>query len=288
MFGYYKGEPTEYVIRYVRGRLVREGRGLSFFYYAPTAAIASVPMNTQDADFVFNEITANFQAVTVQGQITYRITEPRRLALLLDHLVNPRTKTFRSRDPAKLPVRIINLVQEATRTEIQRLPLEDALRLRADVARSITSRLRASADLAGLGVEALNVFVTAVRPTPEVAKALEADYRETLLKKADQAIYHRRASAVEEERKIRENELGTDIALEQERSNLVDLKVANLAKEAEADAKALEARIGPYRTIDPRTLLALGLKSLGENAAKIGNLTITPDLLSTLLGGSKE
>src|SRR2546426_12628430 len=101
MFGYYKGEPTEYVIRYVRGRLVGEGRGLSFFYYARTTAIASIPMNTQDADFVFNEITANFQAVTVQGQITYRITEPRRLALLLDHLVNPRTKTFRSRDPAK-------------------------------------------------------------------------------------------------------------------------------------------------------------------------------------------
>ena len=288
MFGYYKGEPTEYVIRYVRGRLVGEGRGLSFFYYARTTAIASIPMNTQDADFVFNEITTNFQAVTVQGQITYRITEPKKVAALLDHLVHPRTKSFRSRDPAKLAVRIINLVQEATRAEIQRLPLEDALRLRADVARSITARLRASPDLGSLGVEILNVFVTAVRPTPEVAKALEADYRETLLKKADQAIYTRRAAAVEEERKIRENELGTDIALEQERITLVDLKVANQAKEAEADAKALEARLGPYRTIDPRVITALGLKSLGENATKIGTLTITPDLLSALLGGPRQ
>jgi len=288
MMGYYKGEPTEYVIEYVRGRIVREGRGLSFFYYYPATAIASLRLNTSDADFVFNEITANFQAVTVQGQVTYRIADPKRLAALLDYLVNPRTKTYQSKDPAKVPVRIINMVQEATRAEIQRLPLEDALRLRAELARSITARLHTGADLAALGVEVLNVFVTAIRPTPEVARALETDYRETLLKKADQAIYDRRGAALAEERKIRETELGTDITIEHERERLVELKAQNLAKEADADAKALEAKLAPYRTMDARVLTALGLKALGENAAKIGNLMITPDLLSALLGGSTK
>ena len=286
MFGYYRGEPAEYVIEYVRGRAVREGRGLSFYYLSRVTTIASVPMNTQDVDFVFNEITANFQAVTVQGQATYRITDPKKIATLLNHLVEPHSKMYRSRDPPKLAVRVINLVQETTRAEIQRLPLEDALRARAEMARAITDRMRQSKDLATLGVEVMNVFITAVKPTPEVAKALEADYREILLNKADQAIYARRASAVEQERKIRENELGTDIALEEERERLVELKAENIAKEAEAEAKALEARLGPYRTMDPRVLLALGLKALGENAAKIENLMITPDLLSTLLGGT--
>ncbi len=286
MFGYYRGEPGEYVIEYVRGRAVREGRGLSFYYLSRVTTIASVPMNTQDVDFVFNEITANFQAVTVQGQATYRITDPKRIAGLLNHLVEPHSKMYKSRDPPKLAGRVINLVQETTRAEIQRLPLEDALRARAELARAITDRMRASRDLAALGVEMMNVFITAVRPTPEVAKALEADYREILLRKADEAIYTRRASAVEQERKIRENELGTDIALEEERERLVELKAENIEKEAEAEAKALEAKLGPYRTVDPRVLLALGLKALGENAGKIENLMITPDLLSTLLGGT--
>ena len=75
-----------------------------------------------------------------------------------------------------------------------------------------------------LGAELLNVYFISAKPTPEVAKALEADYRETLLRKADMAIYARRAAAVEEERKIKENELNTEIALEEQRRRLIDLQ----------------------------------------------------------------
>jgi hypothetical protein len=117
---------------------------------------------------------------------------------------------------------------------------------------------------------------------------LEANYRESLLKRADQAIYDRRAAAVEQERKIRENELSTDITLERERERLVELKAANLQKEADAEAKAIEAKMGPYRTMDPHVLIAWGLKALGENAAKIGNLTLTPDLISELLRATRR
>ena len=53
--------------------------------------------------------------------------------------------------------------------------------------------------------------------------------------------------------------------------------------EAESEARALEAKLQPWRAMDHRTILAMGMKALGENAAKIGNLTITPDLLSALL-----
>lgn len=280
MIGYYKGEPSEYVFRYTRGRLVAEGRGLSFFFRTRTTTISSIPANTLEMDFVFNEITANFQAVTVQGLVTYRIADPRKVASLLNFTVDPVTKRPRTTDPAKMAGRLVNLVQESTRAEIQQLALEDVLRARVDLARAILRRVQADAEAAVLGVEVANVFLTAVRPTPEVAKALEAGYRETLLKRADQAIYDRRATAVEQERKIRENELETDITLEREREALVQLRVANAAKEAEAEATAIEARIGPWRTMDPRVVMALALKGLGDNAAKIGTLMITPDLLS--------
>jgi len=240
-------------------------------------------MNTVDGDFVFNEITANFQAVTVQGLVTFRIVNPKRVATLLNYAIHPGSRSYKSQDPAKLTGRIVNIIQEGVRLEVQRLSLEDTLRQGAALARAVQTWAAKHPDAVDLGIEILNVFLTSLRPTPEVAKALEADYRELLMKKADQAIYDRRVSAVEQERRIRENELGTDIALEQERTQLGTLQAENRKQEAESEARALEAKLQPWRAMDHRTILAMGMKALGENAAKIGNLTITPDLLSALL-----
>ena len=57
-------------------------------------------------------------------------------------------------------------------------------------------------------------------PTPETARALEAEAREKLLLQADEAIYARRNSAVEQERAIKENELNTEIAVENKKRQI--------------------------------------------------------------------
>ena len=80
MFRYFKGEPSEFVIHTAGGRLRREGPGLSFLYFTPPASIAVVPTTTIDVSFIFNEVTRNFQAITLQGQLTYKVHEPRRTA----------------------------------------------------------------------------------------------------------------------------------------------------------------------------------------------------------------
>ena len=108
------------------------------------------------------------------------------------------------------------------------------------IAATVQSRIKDSVLLDPLGAELLSVYFVAAKPTPEVAKALEADYRETLLRKADMAISARRAAAVEEERKIKENELNTEIALEEQRRRLIDLQGENGLREAESRGKALE------------------------------------------------
>ncbi len=87
----------------------------------------------------------------------------------------------------------------------------------------------------------LNLYFVAAKPTPEVAKALEAPYRESLLRQADEAIYKRRAAAVDEERKIKENERNSEIALEQQRQQLIALEGENSIQEAEFQGKAEEA-----------------------------------------------
>jgi len=53
------------------------GAGLSFFYFQPASSIVSVPLASANIPFVFNEPTADFQTLTVQGQMTYRISDPK-------------------------------------------------------------------------------------------------------------------------------------------------------------------------------------------------------------------
>jgi hypothetical protein len=292
--GYFKAQPTEWVRQYVGGRVAREGAGLTFFYWKHNSQLVSVPVNSQDVPFVFNEMTNNFQAVTLQGQATYRIAEPRRTVELLNFTIEPRNHRHLSEDPNKVALRVTSVLQMETRVEIQKRTLEETLVQTEAIASTVLTRLREDTRLAALGVEILGLFLVSAKPTPEVARALEATYREALLRQADEAIYARRASAVEEERKIKENELSTDITLEQQRSQLIALAGENalqeaelrsqaLEKEAAAEARGLELRLAAYGKLDPRAVTGLALQEIGKNSSGVGNLTITTELLGALL-----
>lgn len=310
---YLKAAPTSYILLYKSGKVIREGAGLSFFYYAPTSTIASVPQATVDVPFVFNEATADFQDATVQGELTYRITDPRRVAALLDYSIDTRGQ-YLSDDPTKLGDRLIHVAQILTRAYTQARKLRELLTSSDALVAEVLSGLKASEVTSMLGVEIVALSILSVKPTPDMAKALQAAAREQLLREADEAIYARRNSAVELERTIKENELNTEIAVEhkrravretqmaaeiaveEQRANLVDRRVANERKEADARAHALQATLEPLKSVDWRTLMAasgggvdaktiiaLAFQSLAENASKIGELNVSPDLLNTLL-----
>jgi len=94
MFKFMKVPPTTYVLQYKHGKIKREGAGLSFFYWAPTSTIVAVPLASADVPFVFLETTADFQSVTIQGQLTYRVADPKRLASLLDFTIDKQDKSY--------------------------------------------------------------------------------------------------------------------------------------------------------------------------------------------------
>jgi len=71
-----KVQPTTYLLQFRGGKVVRDGLGLSFFYYAPTTSLVAVPVASADVPFIFQEITGDFQSVTIQGQVTYRTEDP--------------------------------------------------------------------------------------------------------------------------------------------------------------------------------------------------------------------
>jgi aminopeptidase N len=308
-----RAAPTTYILHWQHGRLRREGPGLTFFYFAPSSSIAAVPLASADVPFVFTEATADFQAVTLQGTLTYRVSDPARLAGALDYSIRPNGSHV-SDDPDKLPERLLQVAQVLARAAVQRLVLREALVSSENVVAEVLAGLRGAAAVTALGVEILGFALLAIRPTPEIARALEAEAREALQGRSDEAIYARRNSAVEQERRIKESELETelavqekqrqireaqiaaDIAAEERRAVLLERRVENDRRDADARAYALNATLEPlrgadWRTLmavsaggaDPKLMIALAFRELAENAAKIGELNVTPDLLRSLL-----
>jgi hypothetical protein len=250
MFGikFIKAQPNTYLMQHRDGKVVREGTGLSFFYYSPTTSLVAVPIASADVPFIFQETTADFQGVTIQGQVTYRVSDPKRLATLLNYTLTSNGQTYASEDPEKLPERVINVVNVLARAELQKLPLREAIRASDDLVKAVKAGLVTSNEITLLGLEVLGLSILAIKPTPETARALEAETRERLLREADEAIYARRNSAVEQERAIKENELNTEIAVEnkkrQIRETQMEAERAVQEKKHVVQKEALEASIG--------------------------------------------
>jgi hypothetical protein len=100
------------------------------------------------------------------------------------------------------------------------------------------------------------------------------------------------------QRELRERQMAADIAVEEQRAALIDRQVENERKAADSRAYALKATLEPlekadWKTLmaiapgggDAKTMIALAFRELAENAGKIGELNISPDLLGKLLKG---
>lgn len=312
MISFIKVPPTTYVLQYKSGKIKREGAGLSFLHWAPTSTIVVVPMASIDLPFAFQEATADFQTVTTQGQITFRVADPKKLASLLDFSVD-RKLSYVSDDPKKLSERLVHTLETVTRSLIQRLTLKDLLGDPDAVGPEAMKAVAESESVARLGIEILSLAVLSIRPTPETSRALEAEAREALQRRADEALYARRNAAVEQERLIKESELNTeiaveekkrriretqmaaDIAVEEQRTVLIDHRTANERKDADSRAYALTETLKPLKDLDWKMLMMLGghetsanemialaFQQMAENAQKIGELNISPDLLTAL------
>lgn len=328
---YIKFDSMNYIIHYQNGVIKKEGRGLAFFYYAPNSSIVSIPIQSNDFQFLFKETTKDYQEVSIQGQITYKINNPKQIAENLDFTVDSKGRYVKN-DYEKIQQRIISTAQTSSASVIQRMNLKEALRELESIEAEILSGLKTSKTVEMLGLDILGLNILAVKPTPEMARALEAQTRESLQKEADQAIYERRNFAVEQERIIKESELNTEIAVEEKQRQIVEKKmetdvvkqrnnqelkemqmvssiqledkkkeliaIQSLNQKEEADMKAysINAVLKPYKEMDWKTLMALAqdgntpgnhmalaFRELAENADKIGNLNISPDLLQSIL-----
>ncbi|HCL56005.1 MAG TPA: membrane protease subunit, stomatin/prohibitin [Spirochaetia bacterium] len=329
---YVKFDPNFYIFKYKNGKVVKEGLGLSFWYYAASASMIKIPIETKNIPFIFEETSFDYQTITIQGEIIYKISDPKQIKEQVNFSIDTKTLNYTSEDPYKLEQRIINFIKTILKKEISVNPLKEALCSSENLTKNTLSALLSNDYLNTLGIKVTAINILSMAPTKETSRALEAETRENILKGADDAIYKRRNFAVEQERIIKENELNTNIAIEQknrqiretqmetqrlikekervmldeemkfkikqeeENIRLTELSIQNKKSEADARAYALAAILEHFTKINPEIVRALASISLNpeqiianafdglaNQAGKIGELNISPDLLSSLL-----
>ena len=312
-----RAEPTAHIRALRRGTLVHDGPGLAFWFRPLTAAISEIPLDDRELPLLFHARTADFQDVAVQATVTYRVVDPTLAAQRIDFSIDTDTGLWRATPLEQVAGLLTESAQQHGLDLLARTTLTAAL---VDGIGTVRQRmgtgLAADNRLTETGIAVIGVRVVAIRPEPEVERALQTPTREQVQQNADKATFERRALAVERERAIGENELQTKIELARREEELVAQHGANerlktqevwasdaIATEAkarrevalaeaqaqaarlvgEAEAAAETARLAAYRDLSDATLLGLAVKELATNLPKIEHLVLTPDLLAPVL-----
>jgi regulator of protease activity HflC (stomatin/prohibitin superfamily) len=238
-----RGTPTAHIRHHRSGKLVHDGTGLSFWFRALSAALSEVPVDDRELAMTFHARTADFQDVAVQATVTYRISDPAVAAARLDFSIDPDTGAWRGAPLEQLGTLLTETAQQHALDVLARTSLSSAL---VDgvtsVRESVAAGLAAEPRLPATGIEIVAVRVVALRPEPEVERALRTPAREQIQQEADRATYERRAVAVERERAIAENELASQIELARREEQLVEQRGTNARREAEEHASADKVR----------------------------------------------
>ena len=312
-----RAAPTAHIRALRRGRVTHDGAGLAFWFRPLTASMSEVPLDDRDLPLLFHARTADFQDVTVQASVTYRIVDPTLAAQRIDFAIDTDTGQWRASPLEQVAGLLTETAQQHGLDLLARTPLTAALVDGITTVRDrMTAGLVADDRLAETGISVIGVRVVAIRPEPDVERALQTPAREQVQQDADKATFERRALAVERERAIGENELQTRIELARREEELVARNGANerlrtressaadaIATEAQArrevqlaEAKAEAtrvigtaegdadaARLAAYRDLSEATMLGLAVKELAANLPHIESLVLTPDLLAPLL-----
>jgi len=329
---YYKADPSTFVIKINNGKIKSAGKGLSFFYNGATTSLCAIPVNAQEAPFIFNLESSDFQFLKVQGQVTYQITDPLKINEALNFTLSSDGQSYSSDDPIKLDDKVVRVIQSIVQNCILDVPLRQALLLGKELVQKIFTDLSEYKTLDNTGISIIDASIEAITPRTETIRALEAQARESILKEADDAIYARRKAAVEQERSIKDAELQTQLSIQQKEQEIEELRVENERtlfrgeaetelekiqskineekqqqdlivlssennkKQADAKAYEIETKMNAFKTLpvenlkamalakmDPEQLMAMAFETFAQNAEKIGEFNVTPDLFGKLI-----
>ena len=243
---YRKFEPTEYVMKVKKGKVIQKGLGLSFFYNTMTGSIMVVPTTAFDASFAFTDImTSDFQCISVQGDISYIITDYEKASKMVNFSYKDKKEYSEVLKEAKqkMAKRIINLAKVYVTKFISGKNVREAIISADELAGALKTAMKNDETIQEFGLELISISILGILAQNDTRKALEAATREEILKQQDDAIYKRRNAAIEQERIVKENELNTEIKVaekqKEKREKEMEMKRLVQEKQAELDAQKL-------------------------------------------------
>jgi regulator of protease activity HflC (stomatin/prohibitin superfamily) len=239
-----RAEPNQFILHYKGGKLVKSGAGIAYFFNPLSAAVAQVPVEDCETTFMLNERSADFQEVNVQCTLSYRVTDHARAAQRVNFTISLLTGAWLEQPLDRLATLWSQKALEPVRKFVSASPVVDVAQKGSEHIRAaLDSALRNDAELAAMGLALVTVQVSRVAPSAELEKALQTPTREGLQQKADEAMFSRRALAVEKERAIKENELATELELEKRKKQLIEQRGANQLQEVQQVATTEKARV---------------------------------------------
>src|SRR5262245_42929383 len=176
-----RGSSTSWVRHYARGKVKHEGVGQSFWYRPLSAVLSEVPVNDRELPLLFHARTNDFSDVTVQATVTYRIGGPAAAATRLDFSIDPRTGAPRAKPLEPTPPRPPELAQQPALDLLAGMSLTEALTGGVGPLReAVAGALEGAPRLADSGVSVVSARVVAIRPEPELERALQMPTREAV------------------------------------------------------------------------------------------------------------
>ena len=174
-----RGTPTAYILHIRRGKVAHKGTGLSFWFRPLSAVLSEIPVDDRELPLLFHGRTADFQDVTVQTTVTFRVTDPDLASARLDFSIDPNTGRWRSAPLQQLAGLLTESAQQhaldlLARTALATVLVDGVATVRERIAAGLTSDAR----ITETGLAVIGVRVVAIRPEPEVEKALQTPARE--------------------------------------------------------------------------------------------------------------
>lgn len=226
-----QGEAHTFLLVTRGGEVVRQGRGLGFWFDPVGTAVSEVPINDQSAPMMFKARTVDFQDASVSGEVWFTVTDPALVAQRFDFSLNTATGAYNADPLTVIQGALVSSAQEAVWSFVSTRTLEDLLAASLDgLSEAVTTALTGL----DMGLQVSRAVVTGVRPEPKVEQSLQAKTRERLQMEADAAGFERRARATEQERAIAEAELANQLELAKRKAALIEQQDANARAEAES------------------------------------------------------
>ncbi|RED10660.1 SPFH domain-containing protein [Pontivivens insulae] len=316
-----RAEASQHIQYFRKGVLQKSGRGLSIWFDPNGASLTEVPMNDRELIFMIKGQSSDYQDLAVQGSVIWRVVDADKVASRIDFGIDINRGVRLSKPEEQIKSVLTGLVRQFSDAYLKDKGVRDLLEAGlSPVQAAITDGFQADPTLDGMGLEVVSIRVSALSPSPEVYRALQAPTFESLQQKADEATFSRRALAVDKERAIAENELSNQIALAARRKELIAREDANARSEAEAKAAAKQitieadseakivgaeaeakrirlveqaaadmekARMAAIAEVPPAVMFALAAQEFAGKLEKIDSLNVTPDMLAGIAQQAK-